>query len=112
MPTVAVDPTVVCAFALYVYTCTLYRDRRLVWPQHDCIMYMHAGWYSGSVHSSALCFSLQEKCKYELVSGQWKSNLEVISLYSDLLTSHPGLMGFIDPLHPKVCSIASVPGCF
>ena len=44
----------------------------------------------------------QEKRKYELVTGQWKSTDEIISIYTELLTSHPGVMGFIDPLHPKV----------
>jgi hypothetical protein len=43
----------------------------------------------------------QEKCKYELITGQWKSTDEVISIYTDLLASNPGLMGYIDPLHHK-----------
>ena len=47
--------------------------------------------------------SHQEKCKYELITGQWKTSHEVVAIYSDLLTSHSGLMGYIDPLHHKVC---------
>jgi enolase len=41
----------------------------------------------------------QEKHKYELITGQWKSTDDLISMYTELLTSQPGLMGYIDPLH-------------
>lgn len=53
--------------------------------------------------------SLQEKCKYELVTGQWKTSQEVISIYSDLLSSHPGVYGYIDPLHHKVFVYKTLP---
>lgn len=42
------------------------------------------------------------KAKYELINGQWKSSDEVINIYSDLLQSYPGLVGYIDPLHHQV----------
>ena len=45
---------------------------------------------------------LQEKHKYELITGQWKSTDDLISMYTELLTSQPGLMGYIDPLHHEV----------
>ena len=57
------------------------------------------GNYSKKFHE--LC--TQEKGKYELISGQWKTTDEVISMYFDLLTHSNGtILGFIDPLHPKV----------
>ena len=45
---------------------------------------------------------MQEKRKYEVVAGQWKSSDDLISLYSDLLSSYPGLIGYVDPLHHQV----------
>ena len=49
-----------------------------------------------------LILFVQDKGKYELVAGQWKTTDEIISIYFDLLRSSSGLLGFIDPLHPKV----------
>ncbi len=46
--------------------------------------------------------SYQDKKKYEIANGQWKTSAELIALYGSLLLSYPGLIGFIDPLHPKV----------
>ena len=45
---------------------------------------------------------MQEKRKYEVVAGQWKSSDDLISLYADLLASYPGLIGYVDPLHHQV----------
>lgn len=50
------------------------------------------------------CFCVQDKGKYELVAGQWKTADDIINVYSDLLQSYPGLLGFIDPLHQTVSS--------
>ncbi len=49
--------------------------------------------------------ALQEKAKYELITGHWKSSDDVINVYADLLRSHPGLIGFVDPLHHSVSII-------
>lgn len=46
--------------------------------------------------------SPQDKQKYEVVIGQWKTSDELVGLYSSWLTGYPGLLGLIDPLHPKV----------
>jgi len=48
--------------------------------------------------------SSQEKGKYELITGQWKSVDDVINMYADLYRMYPGLLGYIDPLHHKVTS--------
>ena len=35
--------------------------------------------------------------------GGWKTTDELISMYSDLIiNANSGVLGFIDPLHPKV----------
>lgn len=35
--------------------------------------------------------------------GGWKTTEELISMYSDLIiNANSGVLGFIDPLHPKV----------
>ncbi len=47
-------------------------------------------------------FCSQEKGKYELVAGQWKSSDDVITIYANLLRSYPGLLGYVDPLHHRV----------
>lgn len=44
----------------------------------------------------------QQKQKYELVTGQWKSSEELISIYTALLDAQPGVVGFIEPLHHMV----------
>ena len=49
-----------------------------------------------------IIYCTQEKGKYELVAGQWKASDDIINMYSDLLHSYPGLLGFIDPLHTIV----------
>lgn len=37
------------------------------------------------------------------MTGNWKSTDELINMYSDLVThANNGVLGFIDPLHPKV----------
>lgn len=37
------------------------------------------------------------------MTGHWKTADELINMYSDLvLHSNGGVLGFIDPLHPKV----------
>lgn len=43
----------------------------------------------------------EEKKKYEIISGQWKTGEDLVAIYSGLLSNYPGLIGFIDPLHPK-----------
>ena len=48
------------------------------------------------------CFYSQEKGKYELIAGQFKSSDDVINIYADLHRSYPGLLGFVDPLHHQV----------
>ncbi len=54
-----------------------------------------------------LLLCVQEKGKYELITGQWKSSDDVINIYTDLLRSHPGLIGYVDPLHQSVSVLYS-----
>lgn len=51
----------------------------------------------------SICCCFKDKAKYEIMTGHWKTADELINMYSDLvLHANSGVLGLIDPLHPKV----------
>ena len=59
--------------------------------------------------------SLQEKNKYEINTGQWKSPADVITTLCDFLRSWPAVKMLIDPLQRNVrtecmcaCQVADI----
>jgi len=48
--------------------------------------------------------SLQEKGKYEVVTGQQKVAEDLVEFWADIVTRYPAIIAIIDPLRKQVTS--------
>lgn len=51
---------------------------------------------------SLFIFSLKEKGKYEVITGQQKVADDVVEFWADLLGKYPAVIAIIDPLRKQV----------
>lgn len=56
-------------------------------------------------------FVVQDKGKYELCNGVWKTTDDLINIFCDLQQAYPNIKGFINPLQSQVSGIVTMLTC-